>query len=49
MEIRPEIAFQEAMEEMSILNERIVVQRCMIKQLEEEIARLKEELENKEE
>ena len=49
MEIRPEIAFQEAMEEISILNERIVVQRCMIKQLEEEIMRLKEEQENKEE
>ena len=49
MEIRPEIAFQEAMKEIATLNERIVIQRCMIKQLEEEIMRLKEEQENKEE
>ena len=49
MEIRPEIAFQEAMEEIATLNERIVIQKCMIKQLEEEIMRLKEEQENKEE
>ena len=49
MDIRLEVAFQEAMEEIATLNERIVIQRCMIKQLEEEIARLKEELENKEE
>ena len=49
MEIRPEIAFQEAMEEIATLNESIVIQRCMIKQLEEEIMKLKEEQENKEE
>ena len=50
MEIRPEIAFQEAMEEISELNKRIVMQRCIIKQLEEEIEKLKEEKqENKEE
>ena len=49
MEIRPEVAFQEAMEEIASLNERIVIQRCMIKQLEEEIMRWKEEQENKEE
>ena len=49
MEIRPDIAFQEAMEEIATLNERIVIQRCMIKQLEEEIVRLKEGQENKEE
>ena len=49
MEIRPEIAFQEAMEEIATLNERIVIQRWMIKQLEEEIMKLKEEQENKEE
>ena len=49
MEIRLEVAFQEAMEEINDLNERIVIQKCMIKQLEEEIMRLKEEQENKEE
>lgn len=41
MEIRPEIAFQEAMEEIATLNERIVIQRCMIKQLEEELEMLR--------
>ena len=49
MDIKLDIAFQEAMEEIATLNERIVIQRCMIKQLEEEIMRLKEEQENKEE
>ena len=49
MDIKAEIAFQEAMKEITTLNERIVIQRCMIKQLEEEIMRLKEEQENKEE
>ena len=49
MDIRLEVAFQEAMEEIATLNERIVIQKCMIKQLEEELMRLKEEQENKEE
>lgn len=50
MDIRLEVAFQEAMEEMSELNRRIIMQRCIIKQLEEEIAKLKEgSQENKEE
>ena len=49
MDIKAEIAFQEAMEEIATLNERIVIQKCMIKQLEEEIMRLKEEQKNKEE
>ena len=49
MDIRLEVAFQEAMEEIATLNERIVIQKCMIKQLEEEIMRLKEEQKNKEE
>ena len=49
MDIRLEVAFQEAMEEIATLNERIIIQKCMIKQLEEEIMRLKEEQENKEE
>ena len=49
MDIKEEIDFKEAMEEIATLNERIVIQRCMIKQLEGEIMRLKEEQENKEE
>ena len=41
MDIRLEVAFQEAMEEIATLNERIVIQRCMIKQLEEELEMLR--------
>ena len=50
MDIKLDIAFREAMEEISELNKRIVMQRCIIKQLEEEIEKLKEgSQENKEE
>ena len=42
MDIKLDIAFQEAMEEISELNKRIVMQRCIIKQLEEEIKKIKE-------
>ena len=42
MDIRLEVAFQEAMEEMSELNRRIIMQRCIIKQRDTTINNLKQ-------
>ena len=41
MEIRPEIAFQEAMEEINDLNRRLILERSIRKQLEEELEMLR--------
>ena len=43
MEIRPEIAFQEAMEEINDLNKRLVLERSMKRQMEEELKRIIDE------
>ena len=37
MEIRLEVAFQEAMEEINDLNKRLVLERSMKRQMEEEL------------
>ena len=41
MDIRLEVAFQEAMEEMSELNRRLILERSVRKQLEEELEMLR--------
>ena len=50
MEIRPEVAFQEAMEIINGLNREIVLERALRKQFEElcnELAQKNKELEDK--
>ena len=41
MEIRLEVAFQEAMEEINDLNKRLVLERSMKRQMEEELKKEK--------
>ena len=41
MDIRLEVAFQEAMEEINDLNRRLILERSVRKQLEEELETLK--------
>ena len=43
MEIRLEVAFQEAMEEINDLNKRLVLERSMKRQMEEELKRIIDE------
>ena len=43
MEIRLEVAFQEAMEEINDLNKRLVLERSMKRQVEEESKRIIDE------
>ena len=43
MEIRLEVAFQEAMEEINDLNKRLVLERSMKRQIEEELKRIIDE------
>ena len=43
MEIRLEVAFQEAMEEINDLNKRLVLERSMKRQVEEELKRIIDE------
>ena len=43
MDIRLEVAFQEAMEEINDLNKRLVLERSMKRQMEEELKRIIDE------
>lgn len=46
MEIKAEIAFKEAMEELNELNNKFILERSMRKQLEIELERLLKEIED---
>lgn len=46
MDIKAEIAFQEAMEEIYDLNKRLIFERSIRKQLEKEVERLSKEIED---
>ena len=46
MDIKAEIAFQEAMEEIYDLNKRLIFERSIRKQLEEEVEKLLKEIED---
>ena len=46
MDIKAEIAFQEAMEEVNDLNKRLIFERSIRKQLEEEVEKLLKEIED---
>ena len=46
MEIRLEVAFQEAMEEINDLSRRLIFERSIRKQLEKEVERLSKEIED---
>ena len=46
MDIKAEIAFQEAMEEVNDLSKRLIFERSIRKQLEEEVERLSKEIED---
>lgn len=46
MDIKAEIAFQEAMEEVNDLSRRLIFERSIRKQLEKEVERLSKEIED---
>ena len=46
MDIRLEVAFQEAMDEINDLNRRLILERSIRKQLEEEVEKLLKEIED---
>ena len=46
MDIKAEIAFQEAMEEVNDLSKRLIFERSIRKQLEKEVERLSKEIED---
>ena len=46
MNIKAEIAFQEAMEEINDLSRRLIFERSIRKQLEKEVERLSKEIED---
>lgn len=46
MDIKAEIAFQEAMEEINDLSRRLIFERSIRKQLEKEVERLSKEIED---
>ena len=46
MDIKAEIAFQEAMEEIYDLNKRLIFERSIRKQLEQEVEKLLKEIED---
>ena len=46
MDIKAEIAFQEAMEEVNDLSKRLIFERSIRKQLEEEVEKLLKEIED---
>lgn len=46
MDIKAEIAFQEAMEEVNDLNKRLIFERSIRKQLEQEVEKLLKEIED---
>ena len=46
MDIKAEIAFQEAMEEINDLSRRLIFERSIRKQLEKEVEKLSKEIED---
>ena len=46
MDIKAEIAFQEAMEEVNDLSKRLIFERSIRKQLEQEVEKLLKEIED---